>query len=41
MNPNLNYAQMKRGSDGQVGEYIGILDLKCFTKITFGILILR
>ncbi|KAF8521779.1 chondroitin AC/alginate lyase [Hysterangium stoloniferum] len=41
MNPNLNYAQMHRGPDGQVGTHTGILDLKCFVKITIGIMILR
>lgn len=41
MNPNLNYAQMNRGPNGQVGEYTGILDLRGFTKIAAGILILR
>lgn len=25
MNPNLNYAQMQRGPDGQVGSHTGIL----------------
>jgi len=25
MNPNLNYAQMKRGPDGQVGQHTGVL----------------
>ncbi|KAJ7291466.1 chondroitin AC/alginate lyase [Mycena rebaudengoi] len=41
MNPNLNYAQMWRGPDGQVGERTGVLDLKGFVKIVSGILILR
>ncbi|KAJ7130403.1 alginate lyase-domain-containing protein [Mycena epipterygia] len=36
MNPNLNYAQMERGPQGQVGD-----DLKGFVKIISGILILR
>lgn len=25
MNPNLNYAQMARGPDGQVGQHTGVL----------------
>ncbi|KAJ7591610.1 alginate lyase-domain-containing protein [Mycena floridula] len=41
MNPSLNFAQLKRGPDGQVGQHTGILDLKTFTKIVTGILILR
>lgn len=41
MNPNLNYAQMNRGPNGQVGTHTGVLDLKGMTKITSGILILR
>ncbi|KAJ7450201.1 chondroitin AC/alginate lyase [Mycena latifolia] len=41
MNPNLNYAQMNRGPNGQHGEYTGILDLRGFAKIASGILILR
>ncbi|KAJ6625107.1 alginate lyase-domain-containing protein [Mycena sp. CBHHK59/15] len=41
MNPNLNYAQMERGPNGQVGTHTGILDLKGFVKIVSGILILR
>ncbi|KAJ7612371.1 chondroitin AC/alginate lyase [Mycena polygramma] len=41
MNPNLNYAQMNRGPNGQKGEYTGILDLRGFAKIASGILILR
>ncbi|KAJ7450854.1 chondroitin AC/alginate lyase [Mycena latifolia] len=41
MNPNLNYAQMNRGPNGQTGEYTGILDLRGFAKIASGILILR
>ncbi|KAF9266095.1 chondroitin AC/alginate lyase [Marasmius fiardii PR-910] len=41
MNPNLNYAQMKRGPKGQLGHYGGILQLRAFVKIASGILILR
>ncbi|KAI0649839.1 chondroitin AC/alginate lyase [Trametes meyenii] len=41
MNPNLNYAQMKRGPDGQVGQHTGVLDLKCMSKLVSGVLILR
>ncbi|GLB39576.1 putative alginate lyase [Lyophyllum shimeji] len=41
MNPNLNFAQMKRGPQGQVGSHTGVLDLKGMTKITAGIMILR
>ncbi|KAF7343324.1 Chondroitin AC/alginate lyase [Mycena venus] len=41
MNPNLNYAQMNRGPNGQVGTHTGVLDLKGFVKIVSGILILR
>ncbi|KAJ6588095.1 alginate lyase-domain-containing protein [Mycena capillaripes] len=41
MNPNLDFAQMNRGPNGQTGEYTGILDLRGFAKIASGILILR
>ncbi|KAJ6537220.1 chondroitin AC/alginate lyase [Mycena vulgaris] len=41
MNPNLNYAQMNRGPNGQNGAYTGVLDLRGFAKIASGILILR
>lgn len=41
MNPNLNYAQMMRGPNGQVGTHTGVLDLKGMTKIISGILIFR
>ncbi|KAK0205589.1 chondroitin AC/alginate lyase [Desarmillaria ectypa] len=42
MNSNLNYAQMKRGPDGQVeGAHCTSVTSKCFTKIASGILILR
>ncbi|KAJ7291562.1 chondroitin AC/alginate lyase [Mycena rebaudengoi] len=41
MNPNLNYAQMIRGPTGQMGAYMGILDVRGFTKIASGILIMR
>lgn len=41
MNPNLNYAQMTGGKDGQVGSHTGILDLKPMAKIASGILMFR
>ncbi|KAL0581484.1 hypothetical protein V5O48_000527 [Marasmius crinis-equi] len=41
MNPNLNFAQMKRGPKGQVGHYGGVMQLRGFVKIASGILILR
>ncbi|KAJ7111643.1 chondroitin AC/alginate lyase [Mycena crocata] len=41
MNPNLKYAQMNRGPNGQNGEYTGILDLRGLAKVASGILILR
>ncbi|KAI0772940.1 chondroitin AC/alginate lyase [Trametes elegans] len=41
MNPNLDYAQLKRGPDGQVGQHTGVLDLKCMSKLVSGVLILR
>jgi len=41
MNPNLNYAQMARGPEGQVGQHTGVLDLKSLVKIASGLLILR
>ncbi|KAH9947891.1 chondroitin AC/alginate lyase [Amylocystis lapponica] len=41
MAPHLNYAQMKRGPDGQNGSHTGVLDLKCMTKIASGVLVLR
>lgn len=41
MKPNLNFAQLARGPNGQVGQHTGVLDLKSFAKIVSGILILR
>jgi hypothetical protein len=41
MTPNLNYAQMQRGPNGQNGTHTGVLDLKSMTKIVSGLLILR
>ncbi|KAI1792432.1 chondroitin AC/alginate lyase [Ganoderma leucocontextum] len=41
MTPNLNYAQMERGPNGQNGTHTGLLDLKCMAKIVSGVLILR
>lgn len=39
--PNLEYAQMHRGPDGQIGDHTGMLDFKQMAKLTSGILILR
>ncbi|KAF7978761.1 hypothetical protein HWV62_25685 [Athelia sp. TMB] len=39
--PNLNYAQMERGPNGQVGTHTGLLDFKQMAKISSAILILR
>ena len=41
MTPNLAYAQMQRGPNGQNGTHTGILDLKCMSKVVSGVLILR
>ncbi|CAL1703088.1 unnamed protein product [Somion occarium] len=41
MNPNLDYAQMQRGPNGQKGTHTGVLDLKSMVKIVSGVLILR
>jgi len=41
MTPNLQYAQIHRGPDGQNGTHTGILDFKKMAKITSAILILR
>jgi hypothetical protein len=41
MYPNLDYAQMNRGPDGQKGAHTGLLDMKCIAKIATGIEILR
>ncbi|KAK7683795.1 hypothetical protein QCA50_013171 [Cerrena zonata] len=41
MAPNLNFAQMQGGPDGQTGSHTGVLDLKCMTKVVNSILILR
>ncbi|PPQ81261.1 hypothetical protein CVT26_015092 [Gymnopilus dilepis] len=41
MTPHMNYAQMKRGPDGQLGSRTGILDLKNMVKVSNAILILR
>ncbi|KAJ7291464.1 chondroitin AC/alginate lyase [Mycena rebaudengoi] len=40
MNPNLNYAQMKRGPNAE-GQHTGVIDLKSLVKIVSGILLLR
>ena len=39
--PTVNYAQLLRGPGKQVGQPIGILDLKCMSKIATAILTLR
>jgi hypothetical protein len=31
MNPNLNYAQMARGPNGQVGQHTGVLYVILYT----------
>jgi len=41
MNPNLNYAQMSGGPDGQIGTHTGILDLKSMAKVASGVVIMR
>lgn len=41
MNPNLEYAQMQGGPDGQHGTHTGILDLKAMAKIASGVALLR
>ncbi|TCD68788.1 hypothetical protein EIP91_009802 [Steccherinum ochraceum] len=41
MTPNLNFAQMRRGPDGQNGTHTGVLDLKCMAKVVTGIMVLR
>ncbi|CAE6405612.1 unnamed protein product [Rhizoctonia solani] len=41
MNPNLNYAQVKRGPGNQIGQHTGVLDLKCMSKLVSGVLMLR
>ncbi|CAE6458960.1 unnamed protein product [Rhizoctonia solani] len=41
MNPNLNFAQLLRGPGEQKGSHTGILDLKCMSKLTSGVLLLR
>ncbi|KAL0070268.1 hypothetical protein AAF712_002760 [Marasmius tenuissimus] len=41
MNPNLNYAQMKRGPKGLLGQYGGVMELRGIVKIASGISILR
>jgi hypothetical protein len=39
--PNLEYAQMQRGPQGQIGSHTGLLDFRQMPKITSAILILR
>ncbi|KAL1412219.1 hypothetical protein Q8F55_003230 [Vanrija albida] len=41
MNPNLNYAQMTGGKNGQVGSHTGILDFKPMAKIASAVILLR
>ncbi|KAI9507103.1 chondroitin AC/alginate lyase [Russula earlei] len=45
MNPNLNYAQIVRGtgpgSNNGTGSHMGVLDLKSMTKIVSSVLVLR
>ncbi|KAF9503546.1 hypothetical protein BS47DRAFT_789231 [Hydnum rufescens UP504] len=41
MNPNMNYAQLLRGPGKQMGQYIGILDLRAMAKIATAVLTLR
>ncbi|CAE6445363.1 unnamed protein product [Rhizoctonia solani] len=41
MNPNLNFSQLLRGPGEQIGSHTGLLDLKCMTKLTSGILVMR
>ncbi|CEL56856.1 hypothetical protein RSOLAG1IB_08134 [Rhizoctonia solani AG-1 IB] len=41
MNPNLNYSQLLRGPGEQKGSQTGVLDLKCMSKLTSGVLLLR
>ncbi|KAF7978767.1 hypothetical protein HWV62_44802 [Athelia sp. TMB] len=39
--PNLEYAQMHRGPDGQIGDHTGLLDFHQMAKLVSGVLILR
>ncbi|KAI0795475.1 chondroitin AC/alginate lyase [Abortiporus biennis] len=41
MNPNLQFAQMRRGPGNEKGTHEGILDLKCMAKVVSAVLILR
>jgi hypothetical protein len=41
MNPNLNYSQLLRGPGEQKGSSVGVLDLKCMSKLVSGVLLLR
>lgn len=41
MNPNLKYAQLQGGPEGQHGTHTGILDLKSMAKIASGVILLR
>lgn len=41
MNPNLKYAQLQGGPEGQHGTHTGILDLKSMAKVASGIILLR
>ncbi|CAE6452121.1 unnamed protein product [Rhizoctonia solani] len=41
MNPNVNYGQLLRGPGEQKGSHTGVLDMKCMTKLTSAVLLLR
>lgn len=41
MNPNLNYSQLLRGPGEQKGSSVGVLDLKCMSKVVSAVLLLR
>lgn len=41
MNPHLNYSQLLRGPGEQKGSSVGVLDLKCMSKVTAGVMLLR
>jgi hypothetical protein len=41
MNPHLDYSQLLRGPGEQKGSSVGVLDLKCMSKVVSGVLVLR
>lgn len=41
MNPNLDYAQLLRGPGGPKASSVGVLDLKCMSKLVSGVLLFR